>query len=194
MTYELPNYIVFERGAIGETVNTTGCEPVMNGFDSRIAPQTKRNSSDNGGFFLRFLTMKTPSIVVKKLLEICINILIDDDIHTSIIKLKKKRITIAEGARLENHDRTALSVFAEENTCGRNFVKDGKFFVPHQVGTAVIKAKNGDLASDNFISVVAQESDAGIGKNCKRSWTLKAGLFWQEYNIGIPAFGGSMSF
>ncbi len=23
----------------------------MNGFDSRIAPQTKRNSSDNGGFF-----------------------------------------------------------------------------------------------------------------------------------------------
>ena len=51
MTYELPNYIVFERGAIGETVNTTGCEPVMNGFDSRIAPQTKRNSSDNGGFF-----------------------------------------------------------------------------------------------------------------------------------------------
>ena len=55
MTYELPNYIVFERGAIGETVNTTGCEPVMNGFDSRIAPQTKRNTSDNGGFFLRFL-------------------------------------------------------------------------------------------------------------------------------------------
>ena len=28
------------RGAIGETVNTWGCEPHMNGFDSHIAPHT----------------------------------------------------------------------------------------------------------------------------------------------------------
>lgn len=102
--------------------------------------------------------------------------LIDDDIHTSIIKLKKKRITIAEGARLENHDRTAFSVFAEENTCGRDFVKDGKFFGPHQVGTAVIKANNGYLASDNFISIVAQESDAGIGEKLQKVLDAEGGI------------------
>ena len=44
MIIDLPKamrvFIIFFRGAIGETVNTFGCEPNMNGFDSRIAPHT----------------------------------------------------------------------------------------------------------------------------------------------------------
>lgn len=50
------------------------------------------------------------------------------------------------------------------------------FFVPHQVGTAVIKAKNGDLASDNFISVVAQESDAGVGEKLQKVLDAEGGI------------------
>ena len=100
------------------------------------------------------------------------------------------KISIADGAVLNDHANYKLTMYTESDTCNGEFIGDSKenvyYFEAHKEGSAVIRAKLGELVSDNFINVVARYSDDKIASNLQGVLDTTGGVvLGQEYAIGI---------